>query len=97
MREHTPGPWNIRKVPTGRMGRDWSEIPGVVTCHSFERNGETQCGVYMSEANARLIAAAPDLLDALKMVLDDPEALQGRPRTYECVMEAIQKATGGEG
>lgn len=44
-------------------------------------------------ANARLIAAAPELLNALLMVLDDPEALQGRPRTAEVVREAIAKAT----
>jgi hypothetical protein len=46
------------------------------------------------EADARLIAAAPDLLDALLMVLDDPNALDGRPRTYEYVHAAIAKATG---
>jgi hypothetical protein len=46
------------------------------------------------EADARLIAAAPDLLDALLMVLDDPGALDGRPRTYEYVRSAIAKATG---
>jgi hypothetical protein len=46
------------------------------------------------EADARLIAAAPDLLDALLMVLDDPNALDGRPRTYEYVRAAIAKATG---
>jgi hypothetical protein len=47
-----------------------------------------------SEANASLIAAAPDLLDALLMVLDDPNALDGRPRTYEYVRAAVAKATG---
>jgi hypothetical protein len=45
-------------------------------------------------AQARLIAAAPDLLDALRMVLDDQDALDGRPRTYEVVRAAIDKATG---
>ena len=45
-------------------------------------------------AQARMIAAAPDLLDALRMVLDDPDALDGRPRTYEVVRAAIAKATG---
>jgi hypothetical protein len=45
-------------------------------------------------ANARLIAAAPELLEALCMVLDDPDALDGRPLTYECVRAAIAKATG---
>lgn len=47
-----------------------------------------------TEADARLIAAAPDLLAALMMVLDDPEALDGRPRTAEFVRKTIAKATG---
>lgn len=32
------------------------------------------------------------LLDALKMVLDDPESLNGRPRTYQYVVESIAAA-----
>jgi hypothetical protein len=45
-------------------------------------------------ANARLVDAAPDLLDALLMVLDDPDPLDGRPRTFAAVCAAIAKATG---
>lgn len=70
-------------------GSDWH-----VLADNFTK--ETEAEKKERQANARLIAAAPDLLDALKMVLDDPEALQGRPRTYECVMEAIKKAQGGD-
>lgn len=36
------------------------------------------------------------LLVALKMVLDDPDALDGRPRTYKCVMEAIAAAEAAQ-
>lgn len=36
------------------------------------------------------------LLAALKMVLDDTDALDGRPRTYECVMEAIAAAEAAQ-
>ena len=42
----------------------------------------------------RLHEVNADLLDALCMVLDDPDALDGRPLTYECVRAAIAKATG---
>ena len=45
-------------------------------------------------ANAHLIAAAPDLYSALKMVLDDPYVLDGRPRTYKYVQTALAKARG---
>lgn len=36
------------------------------------------------------------MLAALKMVLDDPDALDGRPRTYKCVMEAIAAAEAAQ-
>lgn len=43
-------------------------------------------------------AVVRQLVEALRMVLDDPDSLDGRPRTYECVQEALAafaKATGG--
>lgn len=40
--------------------------------------------------------ANQQLLAALKMVLDDQESLEGRPRTYECVMEAIAAAEAAQ-
>jgi len=51
-------------------------------------------GTVLYSAPDSLTAAAPDLLDALVMVLDDPNALDGRPRTYEIVCAAIAKAKG---
>jgi hypothetical protein len=43
----------------------------------------------------RLKLQRDDLLAALKMVLDDPNALDNRPRTAEVVNAAIAKAKGG--
>ena len=40
------------------------------------------------------MVAAPEMLEALKMVLDDPDALDGRPRTAKIVYAAIAKAEG---
>jgi hypothetical protein len=37
---------------------------------------------------------AKALYDALMMVLDDPDALDGRPRTYAFVMAVLKKARG---
>lgn len=53
---HKPGPW-IALPPAEWAGADdqW-KVPGVALCG----NGE------LSEANARLIAAAPDLLNMLQ-------------------------------
>ena len=48
------------------------------------------------EANARLIAAAPELLAALKSLVDDFERIIGRPIEAEHEAKAaIAKATGG--
>lgn len=94
MSTHTLWPWLF------------DEESEAITTHNRIAKGITRIatvrlgwvGPFESEqiANARLIAAAPDLLEALCMVLDDPDALEGRPRTYECVREAISKATGGK-
>ena len=84
--KHTPGPWYIDPIKAHATGnrRIMAEqcTPVAVVPEHLA-------------ADARLIAAAPDLLDALLMVLDDPDALDGRPRTYEYVRAAIAKATGG--
>jgi hypothetical protein len=74
MSKHTPGPW----VWDGNVC-DYNidqEAPWLVTSeyHKDQRlpsgvilGGQIQCH---SEANARLIAAAPELLEALKDLLD---------------------------
>jgi hypothetical protein len=81
--QHTPGPWTYEPEEEGYAGAIVAETGWIC---DFDTDP--------SPANARLIAAAPDLLDALCMVLDDPDALDGRPLTYECVRAAIAKATG---
>lgn len=67
MSKHTPGPWETDRnnVHAGQiavvhhcLGNDWVEIWSP----TWPEVGETQ------EANARLIAAAPDLLEAAKDV-----------------------------
>lgn len=59
--KHTPGPWEIE--------RGYSTIiKSIGPCVADEYAGSAWLEV--SEANARLIAAAPELLDALKELLD---------------------------
>ena len=70
---HTPGPWLIRE------GDEWTT--DIVTAE-----GNNECGDVMywnvasynrqrdeAEANAYLIAAAPDLLEALESLINDSE------------------------
>ena len=69
MSSHTPGPWVVRK------GDEWTR--DVVTDHGEMPDGSRNYWNVASanirrdecEANARLIAAAPDLFDAAKLVL----------------------------
>lgn len=61
---HTPGPWDLT---TRRGSWDWvvfqAANPNIEICQPFHDGTEDN---ELGEANARLIAAAPDLLAALK-------------------------------
>lgn len=67
MAKHTPGPWNVKK-PNDVNINFWIEVRGggykSLICETTNCLGHGGT----SEANARLIAAAPDLLAALKMI-----------------------------
>ena len=104
--KHTPGPW---KAEWHRKYKQWNVFPesgkAVVSVTDL-------CGEYSkeeTEANARLIAAAPDLLEAL---MTEQKALElahtnygevGGAKTHWGIFEAadtqaraaIAKATGG--
>jgi hypothetical protein len=88
MTTHTPGPWRVvtdpRKSSKLPLIATASETPYVVTAvHGSPR-----------EANARLIAAAPELLAALQDLLLVAEEELDRHRTPEIGMAraAIAKA-----
>ena len=60
---HTPGPWE-------------SSAPGTQAIHYRGQDVATvHCGNKAWKANARLIAAAPEMLEALIALLEDAEAL----------------------
>lgn len=70
--QHTPGPWETRRArtPDNTGGYDWAVAKdGKVIAECFEHVdfADVGTGFYRVpvEANARLIAAAPDLLEAL--------------------------------
>lgn len=74
---HTPGPWTVLNQADG----DWlieAHEPytyGVATVHAPSEAGERSEGM----ANARLIAAATELLDALRYLVDRiPNSVQCR-------------------
>lgn len=73
--KHTPGPWTYGRVRLGQGFAEW-----IVTAIHHERGrsnvliaGDTQNHTPSdeAEANARLIAAAPDLLEAVRDMISD--------------------------
>jgi hypothetical protein len=68
MSKHTPGPWRVTNNPDGV----YHDTMSLVVTDKGEVCGPRQIRLQAPgdvEANARLIAAAPDLLAALKALL----------------------------
>ena len=101
--KHTPGPWGIREdIPYSPAG--W------VVFHGYHEENKTVCRLshgsnvppvhdeaYLeNKSNAQLIAASPDLLEALEdLAYDHPSALQpGKPPPIVAALKAIAKAKG---
>lgn len=80
MAEHTPPPWRV-----GAYGQVISENRRVADCRV------AGMGLHEGNANARLIAAAPDLLAALELVMREEVLSCGVEMT---VSNAIAKAKG---
>ena len=97
--KHTPGPWVVD--PAVRQGFTvYAPKEGFIVGTQDE---EGRFGAIESKANARLIAAAPDLLEALqdvcaRLLYRGVSTNAGHPdRTaLEVARAAIAKATGGE-
>lgn len=95
-RNHTPGPWEaVDKRPDGFRG--YSIFHG----DQFVAHVGDSDSVTPIDANARLIAAAPELLEACELLIEQYEAsgdftiggkLTNRP--FSMARAAIAKATG---
>jgi len=94
--KHTPGPWSIEISPAGQSsitGEKWCDAviqPLNIVAERFPAK-------YEYSANARLIAAAPDLLAALEFCADalNTEAGGLYKAHIEQARAAIYKATQG--
>ena len=89
--KHTPGPWEVLNNYVKKVGG------GVIATTS--RNGsicrfEEDVGSLHDAANARLIAAAPELLEALKDARQQLIALCSENDVPDSVNLAIAKAEG---
>jgi hypothetical protein len=97
--QHTPGPWYLRTNKHKNCdGSAWGWLDTQQAGNQRPPSGVdvTWSAGQTSEANARLIAAAPDLLEALKKMLDSHEdACTGYGEgAAEKARAAIAKATG---
>lgn len=81
--KHTKGPWEANQYAGGRgddidLGYDIENAYGLIA--NVYADGAAINNMEMFEANARLIAAAPDLLEAL---VDAEAALRQMDKTIE--------------
>ena len=83
--KHTPGPWNAESC----IVRDKTRQIRIAKCDE-----SWQLDWREMEANADLIAAAPDLLEAAKGIINSIENGNGVV-CYRALMAAIVKAEGG--
>jgi hypothetical protein len=84
--KHTPGPWEARTFLV-RGGVRMSDT----ICHVGSSTSLPPNRSHETEANARLIAAAPDMLAALKaMVLNDTHTYRD---CHKAALAAIARAT----
>ena len=88
--QHTPGPWSVTKF------NEVMASNGALVASCYKLNGLANL-----KANTRLIAAAPDLLVALKLCEGNIDSLlaSAHPRVFggwlEAIRAAIAKAEGG--
>ena len=105
---HTPGPWTIDHERIGPPGEPVallcdSHAPESGTVVEWPRFGEVVDDTE-NEANARLIASAPDLLAALMQIMDfeggepgsynDPDTQERADEVWQDAFDAIAKAKG---
>jgi hypothetical protein len=95
MSKHTPGPWKVETERFRPRDIDYFVVP------SNPDSGIAICEIYRKpyKANARLIAAAPELLSALKLAEEailDAERIAGfgQPMVLSHIRDAIAKAEG---
>jgi len=90
---HTPGPWVVEYYDSVRSKANGEFVCNAITYNKYGRTEEQR--LLLQEANARLIAAAPDLLEALKKyqqynrLKNDSDA-----EIYDIAETAIAKAEG---
>jgi hypothetical protein len=103
--KHTPGPWNRERYDTGRSPSRYFPITAIRNgkhCRIAESGGDSDLPSEEIEANGALIAAAPELLQALKDLVSQvedqdnifDEGLSAAHDSMQDARAAIAKAEG---
>ena len=87
--KHTPGPWEVQESGSGMLSSTFITDPRGDIIASM-------MGPYRDNYDARLIAAAPEMLEALELVVSTYEAGGWPSATIVVAKAAIAKATGKE-
>jgi hypothetical protein len=84
----TPGPWHDSGKPEYEIYKGNNPIASVIPSFTAE-----------DEANARLIAAAPEMYDVLSELFDTLGLSRGYgfDEEYDKIREVLAKVDGGEG
>lgn len=105
MTNYTPGPWMVSRYlfqdknqPSSLFGDYfYKEIYAEDGCVTVARTGKYDTEDSPMEANAQLIAAAPELLDALKAMKNYYETLDPRGGELQLLFDAEQAIAKAEG
>ena len=106
--KHTPGPWalapysdcdEVINVVAGYkdIGGGQSQAHWIAECEAgVDFGDDAEAIIATNEANARLIAAAPDLLAALKDIIEGVDEcwMFDNPGSVDRAQAAIDKAEG---
>ncbi|WP_180705361.1 hypothetical protein [Pseudomonas aeruginosa] len=95
MSKHTPGPWVALKAEQAVHEQDYyiASERGVVGYWKGGKSWHDDDKWVLTEADARLIAAAPELLDALVNLLPLISPLKAESQQVANASAAIAKAT----
>ena len=86
---HTPAPWHFKKLAM----HDGGHVV-MFTAQNGQRTHRLDCAGEFKEADARLIAAAPELLAACRLV-EQAQRDGDYMTAFRAVSAAIAKAEGG--
>ena len=94
---HTPGPWEASTHPASdpEYCHVWAKGRGSDIALVVRADNESMINVGSAEANARLIAAGPEMLEALKDMIAGMGHIKDCGPTVEKARAAIAKAEGG--